>query len=46
MKLESQHIETFKELYKNKYGVVLTNQEAMEIAIRVARLVEIVVYKT
>lgn len=42
MKLESHHIQTFKKLYEEKYGVCLEDQEALEIATKVVRLVEIV----
>lgn len=42
MRLESHHIESFKELYHQKYGVLLEHQEAIEMATKIARLVEIV----
>ncbi len=42
MKISEQKIKEFQKLYERKFGVVLSAQEALEIATRFLRLVEVV----
>jgi len=42
MKISTKQLNSFIELYRKKYGVVLSDQEALEKAIRFLRLVELI----
>ena len=42
MRLEEKHIDQFIELYKEKYGVLLEREEAVDIANRLASCVRVV----
>ncbi len=44
MNIQKIHIEKFKELYKKEYGVVLSNEEAIESCHKLVNLVK-AVYK-
>lgn len=46
MKLSEQQLNSFIELYKQKYGVLISSQEALEVATRFLKLVEVVESKS
>ncbi len=42
MNIQKTHIEKFKQLYKKEYGVVLSNEEAIESCHKLVNLVKAV----
>lgn len=42
MRISNTSLQSFKELYLSKYGVLLSDKDAMEIAGRCLRLIEVV----
>lgn len=42
MRISDEHLDKFIELYKEKYGVILSREEAYEKGSRLMRMIELV----
>ncbi len=40
--ISKEHLEKYKQIYKNRFGKELSNQEALEQATKLLRLIEII----